>query len=67
MIKTNYKIEKERERFTVTEFGKVISKGFMNIEDALHSVWILNNSIKDDFYIEIEKIVYLNIEIRFNS
>lgn len=64
MKKTNYKIIQERERFTVIQYDNVVSKGFITIEDALHSVWILNGSIPEHFYIEKENDIYLTMQGR---
>jgi hypothetical protein len=59
MTATNYKLEKQRERFMVTEDGKVVSNGFLNKMDALHSIWVMNKEIPTHFYIEKNLDVYL--------
>jgi hypothetical protein len=59
MTATNYKLEKDRERFIVTEYGKVVSKGFLNKMDALHSIWVMNREIPTHFYVEKYLDVYL--------
>jgi hypothetical protein len=59
MTLTNYKLEKNRDRFMVTEDGKVLSNGFLNKMDALHSVWVINGEIPTHFYIEKDLDVYL--------
>jgi hypothetical protein len=59
MTATNYKLEKQRERFMVTEDSKVVSNGFLNKMDALHSIWVMNKEIPTHFYIERELDVYL--------
>jgi hypothetical protein len=56
---TNYKIKKDRERFTVIEHEKVVSKGFLNEIDALHSIWVINGEVPNHFYIEKDFDVYL--------
>jgi hypothetical protein len=59
MTATNYKLEKNRERFLVKEDGVVVSNGFLNEMDALHSIWVMNKEIPTHFYIERDMDVYL--------
>lgn len=59
MTLTNYKLKKERERFTLMEKGKAVSKGFLSKEAALHSVWTLNGKNPHHFYVEKDMIIYL--------
>jgi hypothetical protein len=59
MTTTNYKLEKNRDRFLVKEDGKVVSNGFLNQMDALHSIWVMNREIPTHFYIERDMDVYL--------
>jgi hypothetical protein len=62
MTATNYKLEKNRERFLVKEDGVVVSNGFLNQMDALHSIWVMNREIPTHFYVERELDVYLLIK-----
>jgi hypothetical protein len=62
MTLTNYKLEKNRDRFLVKEDGVVVSNGFLNEMDALHSIWVINKEIPTHFYIERELDVYLLIK-----
>jgi hypothetical protein len=62
MTLTNYKIKKERESFTVTENGKVISKGFTSEDAALHSIFVINGRVHNHFYINEGSDVYLKIK-----
>jgi hypothetical protein len=59
MTTTNYKLEKNRDRFLVKENGVVVSNGFLNQMDALHSIWVMNREIPTHFYVERELDVYL--------
>jgi hypothetical protein len=59
MTATNYKLEKNRDRFLVKEDGIVVSNGLLNKMDALHSIWVMNKEIPTYFYIERDMDVYL--------
>jgi len=37
----------------------VASKGFTRVDDALHSIWVLNGKKEDEFYNEIDGVVFL--------
>jgi hypothetical protein len=67
MTATNYKLEKSRDRFMVTKDGVVVSNGFLNEMDALHSIWVMNREIPNHFYIERELDVYLLIKEEENE
>ena len=58
MIKTNYTIIKEA-TYIVMEGGSHVTKGFTDIDSALHSIWVLNGKVKEHFYQEVNGFVYL--------
>jgi len=59
MTKTNYTIKKELNRFTVYQGEVAIAKGMLNEEDALHAIWCINGKNKDEFYSQIDGIVFV--------
>lgn len=50
MTLTSYRIFKERDRFTVYENKRIISYGFMSVEEALKSVWVIEGSDYNTFF-----------------
>jgi hypothetical protein len=63
---TNYKIVKEGNRFTAYEDGSVVSKGMLNQEDCLHSIWVVNGKNPEHFYTTVGNNVVLNIKEQGN-
>ena len=51
MMKTNYTIRKERDSYSAYLEDKVISKGCITEEDCLHSIWVTEGKVFDDFYV----------------
>jgi hypothetical protein len=62
MTATNYKLEKSRDRFMVTKDGVVVSNGFLNEIDALHSIFVIKGSVPNHYYIQDGSDVYLLIK-----
>jgi hypothetical protein len=58
-MKTNYTIKQEGERLSVYLNNRLVSRGFMTEEDALHSIWCLEGKKPNDFYVVHEGVVAL--------
>lgn len=43
-------IKQNHDRLAVLVDGKIRTHGFMTVEDALHSVWVLNGKVPEHFY-----------------
>jgi len=56
-MKTNYTIKQEGERLSVYLNNWLVSRGFMTEEDALHSIWVIEGKVHDDFYVVNDGIV----------
>lgn len=68
MKKTNYVLHKEKSgSFTVLNNNKVCSKGFNDIESALHSVWVLNGKNQNHFYKQRDGKVFLAYRVPIRS
>ena len=46
-----YTVKQEGGTFTAYKDGKMISKGCLTENDALHSIWIGEGRVFDDFYV----------------
>jgi len=67
MQQTKYVIQKESARLTVYLNDKVVSKGFTDIESALHSVWVLNGKNQNHFYKQRDGKVFLAYRVPLRS
>ena len=59
---TNYKIERCNNQYEILEDGKCIAQTVLVEDSALHAIHVMNGSIKNHWYEEIEGRVYLRIE-----
>ena len=50
MYDTNYRIKEENNQFISTINDKVQSR-FIDKESTLHSIWVLEGKVQDDFYV----------------
>ena len=59
-LENGYEIAKEDESYTVYRCGATVSKGFQDIESALHSIWVIEGKIKGEYYTFENNIVRKN-------
>jgi len=55
MTKTDYKLQDLNNRIAVYKDKTLKSHGFTCQEDALHSIWIMEDKVQDDFYVADRK------------
>jgi len=59
MIETNYRISKNKETFLVSDYGKTVAQGCIDIESALHAIWVLEGKQSTHYYHEEDGVVLL--------
>ena len=61
MQKTNYMIVQNGNIFEAYNSGKIVSKTYSEV-DSLHSIFVLEGSVKGHFYHSVNNFVYLEVE-----
>lgn len=62
MKKTNYTTIKEGSAISVLEDGKAFTKGFTDVESAMHSIYVTNGKVVGHFYHSVDSEVFLEVK-----
>ena len=62
IMKTNYTIRIDGDRYSAYAENKAISKGCLTEEDCLHSIWVVEGKVFDDFYVVDNKGAVVRID-----
>jgi hypothetical protein len=62
MKETNFKLKQEGATFSIYDNEELLAKGMPTEEMAMHALWAVNGSNKDEFYIYDGNDIFLSIK-----
>jgi hypothetical protein len=62
MKETNFKLKQEGTTFSLYDNEELLAKGMPTEEMAMHALWSVNGSNKDEFYIYDGNNIFLSIK-----
>jgi len=58
----DYKIKPKGDRYEVEHKEKIIAQGFLDIESALHCIWVQEGKKPDNYYNFVDGVVEIVIK-----